>query len=350
MKITVRTKRERHEFDCERDERILYAGLRAGIALPYECASGTCGTCKARARPGTVEPLWPDAPGARSLKGDRGEFLMCQARALGDCEMLVPQKVLQPGRGADRVPRHFRATVGRCRIVAPDVMTFALETEQDAIAFHAGQFVTVRAPGVEGFRAYSMTNFGSSSLGALEFVVKRKPAGGFSEWLFGVARDGEAVECFGPVGVATFHPPEDRDLICVAGGSGVAGMLAILRHAGQSGHYERHTVALYFGVRTFRDVFFLEELLQELERAGDRLRVTVALSDESAHEVPADARGRIEFASGFVHEVARSGIGAQDTGAIAYVAGPPPMVDATLRVLVADIGLPPDRIRYDKFS
>ena len=34
----------------------------------------------------------------------------------------------------------------------------------------------------------------------------------------------------------------------------------------------------------------------------------------------------------------------------AYAAGPPPMVDATLRMLLREGRLTPDNIRYDKFS
>jgi toluene monooxygenase electron transfer component len=34
----------------------------------------------------------------------------------------------------------------------------------------------------------------------------------------------------------------------------------------------------------------------------------------------------------------------------AYVAGPPPAVDATIRVLLLDAKLTTDNIRYDKFS
>ena len=36
--------------------------------------------------------------------------------------------------------------------------------------------------------------------------------------------------------------------------------------------------------------------------------------------------------------------------AIAYVAGPPPMVDGALKALIAQGGLSPRQIRYDKFS
>ena len=35
---------------------------------------------------------------------------------------------------------------------------------------------------------------------------------------------------------------------------------------------------------------------------------------------------------------------------VAYIAGPPPMVDAAIRILLTDARLPPQLIRYDKFS
>ena len=56
---------------------MLYAGLAAGIHLPYECGSGTCGTCKARIVTGEVEDAWPQAAGRKYLK-QAGEILLCQ--------------------------------------------------------------------------------------------------------------------------------------------------------------------------------------------------------------------------------------------------------------------------------
>ena len=44
-------------------ERLLHAGLAAGIGLPYECATGTCGSCKATVLEGSVRTLWDEAPG-----------------------------------------------------------------------------------------------------------------------------------------------------------------------------------------------------------------------------------------------------------------------------------------------
>jgi len=48
MKIQVNARNRAYQFETTEGEKILYAGLSEAIGLPYECASGTCGTCKAR--------------------------------------------------------------------------------------------------------------------------------------------------------------------------------------------------------------------------------------------------------------------------------------------------------------
>ena len=46
MKITVETNSGVFDFDCRRPTSSFYAGLARGLTLPYECATGTCGTCR----------------------------------------------------------------------------------------------------------------------------------------------------------------------------------------------------------------------------------------------------------------------------------------------------------------
>ena len=84
MKIVVTARNGTRDFECDPGEKILLAGLRSGVELPYECATGTCGTCKAKLVSGRTESAWPDAPGGRYLKS-AGEFLMCQSVAHDDC-------------------------------------------------------------------------------------------------------------------------------------------------------------------------------------------------------------------------------------------------------------------------
>ena len=89
MTITLQTKSGEFAIEATPDEPVLHAGLRAGIRLPYECATGTCGTCRARVMTGDVGFGWDDAPGAAKIKREKGDVLMCQAVARGDCLLRI---------------------------------------------------------------------------------------------------------------------------------------------------------------------------------------------------------------------------------------------------------------------
>ena len=348
MKIRIRSKSSNHEIECAPHERLLYAALRAGVAVPYECATGSCGTCKARARPGTVEDVWPQAPGHAYLKRDRGEFLMCQGTALGDCEILVPSRLDSAAAGAPR-PRHSPGVLSEIRPLTHDVDAFSITLEH-AIGFDAGQFVVLAAPGLAGYRAFSMVNHATET-DRLDFVVKRQPGGGFSGWLES-GRAGSSLDVFGPLGSATWRPGDGKDLLCIAGGSGVAGMMSILSRAVSSGHFAQRRGYLFFGVRTREDVFFADELARLVESAAGRLLVTVAFSDENEPVAGRDSRVPpcIDVAQGLVHLVAGERMAGAWNDLTAFVAGPPPMVDGALRILVMDARLPASDIRYDKFT
>ena len=103
MKIKVQTKSGEFEYDCEQDEILLYAGLRHGLTLPYECATGTCGTCRARVKEGETRHEWGAAPGLSYVNQEKNELLMCRSTASGDCTLRVPAEVSE-GMGAKAVP------------------------------------------------------------------------------------------------------------------------------------------------------------------------------------------------------------------------------------------------------
>ena len=337
MRIQVNARNRGYEFDALPGERLLYAGLRAGIDLPYECATGTCGTCKAKALAGRVRDGWPQAPGRKYVKPQAAEFLMCQCAAEEALTLEVSKFVYGMEPGAC-VPETCAGTLRKARRLTHDVIGFALELERPR-DFDAGQFALLAPQGLDGYRAYSMCNFGRGGR-QLDFVIKRKPGGRFSEWLFGADRDGARLETFGPLGKATFDPALGKNLLCIAGGSGIAGMMSILARAAEAKYFDRHKVWVFFGVRTMRDVFFLDEL-----SAYPKAEITVALSEE---DPPADTM--LRFERGLVHEVAKRAMAGKYQNLRAYVAGPPPAVDAAIRVLLLDAKLTTDNIRYDKFS
>jgi toluene monooxygenase electron transfer component len=347
MRIQVNARNRGFQFDAAPGEQVLYAGLRAGIDLPYECATGTCGTCKAKLVNGRVRDAWPVAPGRKYVKPEQGEYLMCQCVAESDLTLEVAKFVNAADPGTCR-PAPAAGSLRAPTPLTHDVMAFGVELEQPR-EFDAGQFMVVAAPGVAGHRAYSMVNYQRGTR-SLQFVAKKKPGGGFSEWLFGVARDGAPLSLFGPLGKATFYPGIGKDILCIAGGSGVAGMLSILSRAAEERYFERHRGWLFFGVRTLRDAFFLRELSELRSRCADRLAVTVALSEEPVDAAAARTWPQIRFVQGLVHEAASQAMAGSYHNVRAYVAGPPPAVDAALRVLLLEAKLTADNIRYDKFS
>ena len=94
--------------------------------------------------------------------------------------------------------------------------------------------------------------------------------------------------------------------------------------------------------------FTLEIPIRSIVR--ENLHITVALSDEEA-PVPADTQHpSLNYATGFVHQVASERMAGAYDNVAAFVAGPPPMVDGALRMLIVEARLPAADIRYDKFS
>lgn len=345
--VIVETPTGRFEFQCEDGETLLRAGLRQGVTLPYECATGTCGTCRGRVMTGDVGLGWNAAPALSKFKPDLGDVLLCQAKARSDCLVRVPSKsVGREEAGAN--PSPIAGVIADSRQLTRDVIEFTIALPHE-VAFEAGQFVLVNVEAVEGARAYSMVNF-APRVGEIVLVVKRKPGGGFCDWLFENDVKGTSVEIFGPLGRATFGPDDQKNLIIAGGGSGIAGMMAILERAAQVDHFSSFRGHVFFGVPTISDGFYLERLADYVQRAGGSLEVTLALSNDDPPSAFHPDFPSIRLAKGFVHEALSREMAGRYDNALAFIGGPVPMVDAVLRTLIAEGQLPPTSIRYDKFS
>ena len=348
MKITIQANSGEFSFECEASERILYAGLGQGLRLPYECATGTCGTCRGRVVEGSALVEWDEAPGYAKLKRAKGDVLMCQARPGGDCILRVPANLSPADPSSATLPRHRQGRIARAHRLVPDVIEIDVALSRP-ITFDAGQFVVLEVPGVRGGRAYSMVNYHRDSE-RVTLVIKQKPGGGFSDWLFGSDVVGAKIDLFGPLGAATFRPAEGRGILCIAGGSGIAGMLAILEHARCENYFREHEGHVYFGVRGLTDGFYLRELASHIAAAGGKLRVTLALSHEPAPSQVHPQFPDIRLATGMVTDVVSREMAGRYDGTVSFIAGPTPMVDEALRLLLRVARQPAAFVRYDKYT
>lgn len=345
MKIQINARNRTHYFEAAAAQKVLHAGLSHGITLPYECGSGTCGTCKARLLSGEIEDGWPTAPGRKYLK-DPDEFLMCQCTARGDISVEVSSFVQELDPGAF-VPAAIEGRIRDATLLTHDVMQLYIDL-RSPMQFDAGQFVLVEVEGVPGSRGWSMVNFDRAA-STLRFVVKKKPGGILSDWLFSKLHAGTAVAVYGPLGSATFFPSLASSILCIAGGSGIAGMMSILSRAADESYFADYDGDVFFGVRTMKDAFFLDEFSRLRERCGERLKVTIALSEDRATASDRIDHPLLEFDNGFVHEVAGRCMHGRLQGLRAYLAGPPAAVDASIRMLLMS-RVSTANIRYDKFG
>ena len=345
--IVLETSAGLQSFQALPGEPILASGLRAGVALPYECATGTCGTCRARTLEGDIDEGWQGAPGRQSLKPGRREILMCQASPRTDCRLALLDP-LGPWRAGAARPADFSACIDRLEQLTPDLMGLSLAVSEP-VAADAGQFMLLAAPQVEGFRAYSMAN-GEASTRRPDFIVKRQQGGAFTRWLFTEARPGDAVRLFGPLGSAVFEPSLGLDLLLAVGGSGLAPALSILARAAHDDYLGRHAARLFLGIRSLQDATALPQISAWAERFGAAFEATVVLSDVAATATEQARWPALRFDAGMVHDAVARGLASPPANTMAFLAGPPLMVDATRRVMMLKGRLPPSRIRYDRFT
>jgi toluene monooxygenase electron transfer component len=248
---------------------------------------------------------------------------------------------------AREAPASYAGKVARVLPSSEGLTWVEIELDRP-IRFLAGQFVLVAMGGVEGFRAYSPAHDGADE-SRLSLVVRAKPGGGLSPLLCSPDAVGRPVQVFGPLGVAHVRPAQDRDMALIVGGSGCAVALSIIDWAARRGHLARHRINLVCGLRNTDCPEVMGRLARASAAHGGRLQVVVALSDPLA-VLPADGSPSLRYERGFVHEVAANVLlpEAWHERAV-FVAGPAPMVEASMRMLVLKARVSPASIRHDSF-
>lgn len=323
-------------YACAPDDTLLRSGLRAGLGMPYECNAGSCGMCKAQLVEGAIDSLRPDAPGLAEPERSRGRILACQARPAADCVIKVR---LRPENVPLHRPARFDARLEAARELTHDMREFRFRTE-GAPGFRPGQYALFYLPGLAAPRTYSMSNVDDGS-GAWEFIVRRTPGGLGTAALFDGVEVGGTVRLDGPYGLAYLRADSPRDILCIAGGSGLAPILSIARGAMREPALAGRHVHVFYGARTRLDLCG-ETQLCALPGWGERLFFHPALSLAEADA--AGWRGR----TGNIHELAREFIGERWAAFEYYFAGPPPMVESVRRMLM-DQRVPFPQVHFDRF-
>ncbi|MEV0521868.1 globin domain-containing protein [Streptomyces sp. NPDC050439] len=196
--------------------------------------------------------------------------------------------------------------------------------------YAAGQYVTMETPWHPlAWRHYSPANAPRQD-NTLTFHIRAVSRGTVSNALVHQATVGHVVRLGPPQGDMTLNVAGDRDLVCVAGGTGLAPIRALLEEAGH-GDMRRY-VDLFIGARTADELYGLDDMLRMAQR-HHWLSVRAAVSHQ-----------RIPGREGSLPQVLRE-FGPWGQHA-AFISGPPAMVTAAVRVL-REYGVPQARIHHD---
>lgn len=322
-------------YRCADDDNLLRAGLREGIGLPYECNAGGCGSCKFELVDGELRETWADAPASSEKDRSRRRFLACQCVPLTDCEIRIrPEEQFRPRFP----PRRLDATYAGRRAVTHDIHEFEFHADEPA-DFLPGQYAMATFAGTEQVRAYSMSNQPNAE-GVWKFMIRRVPGGSFSSALFETLHPGARVRIDGPLGLAYLRDEIDRDIVCIAGGSGFAPIVSIVNGALSSQRLRERRKWVFYGGRGPADI----PMFTGHFAAHRTLELHPAIS---ARELDAanDWRGEVCL----VHELPRRRLPRELACYEYYLAGPPPMIEAVVRMLVAEHHVPAGQIHYDRF-
>ncbi|KVS45287.1 2Fe-2S iron-sulfur cluster binding domain-containing protein [Burkholderia ubonensis] len=323
-------------FACEDGQDLLTAAAEAGITLPSQCRRGSCGACHATIADGDYD-LQAHSIDALPA-GQPGAILMCRTTPRSDLRVVAPydhaKVLLQP------VPVRI-ARIAVLDTIADQTMRVELQVEPDdvngsAVEFEAGQFAELEVPGSGVRRPFSLANT-SNWEGRLEFLIRLRPDGWFSTYLRERAQPGDPLTVRAPMGGFGLFAESLRPRWFVAGGTGLAPILSMLRRMAE--YQEMIDARLFFGVNRQSELFMLDAL-QQLQADLPQLKVDLCVwhprDDWSGFRgTPVDALSAALAGTGVRPDI--------------YVCGPPALVRGVQAVAVA-AGVPDAQFASERFT
>jgi len=250
-------------------------------------------------------------------------------QAWRDAYDIMATKMLQ-GAESDENPAYWHAEVLTHERRGRDVAVFTCAPLLP-FTYHAGQYVSLECqyqPRL--WRTYSVANAPRSD-GTMEFHVRATSTGWVSAALVRKLQPGDMIRVGPAMGSMTIDRNSTRDIVAVAGGTGLAPIKALIDD--MTRYNRSRWMHVFFGAKDRDDLYDL----QALNRLAGRypwLSVIPACSDDPTYW---GERGNIN------EVVERFGPWSEHDF---YVCGSPPMVKGTLGTL-ARLGLPHSRVRYD---
>ncbi len=235
-------------------------------------------------------------------------------------------------------------TVVEIRQETPRVKSLVLDLP-DWTAHFAGQHVDLRLTAEDGYQAQRSYSIASSPEDEyLMLTVDRIEDGEVSPYLTDVLLVGDQVELRGPIGgyfvwIADDAKDDGSPLLLIAGGSGIAPLMAMIRHRANAN--TKVPIKLLYSSRSYEEVIYREEF--------ERL----AANDASLRVIHTLTRRQPENWNGYGRRIDRAMLAETvwqpAERPLAYTCGPTALVE-TVANLLLEIGYEPQRIKTERFG
>lgn len=299
------------------------------IFIPSACGGkATCGHCKVRVTEGggntlPTEEIFLD----KKQKAD-GIRLACQVKVKDNIKIEIPNELLSV--------QEYETVVESITDMTHDIKQIRFKLISSKMEFKAGQYAQIKVPGIDVFRAYSIASSPDDS-GVVELIIRYVPNGVATSFVHQALEVGDKITLTGPYGDFYLQEDSERDIICIAGGSGKAPIKSILYYMKERGMTRK--IKYFFGARTKKDLYLTEELM-ELSKQFPNFQYYPALSEPLESD---NWTGDVGLITDVVDRYSKDLLESE-----AYLCGSPGMIDACNRVLINN-GMQLENIYYDKF-
>ncbi|MET7394530.1 globin domain-containing protein [Dactylosporangium sp. NPDC005572] len=267
----------------------------------------------------------------RTFAGDQWTLEFDQAWR--DAYAVIAARMISGADADSANPPYWHAEVVHHERRSRDIAVMTVRPMQP-LEYRAGQYLSIECRNQPRlWRVYSVANAPRED-GSLDFHVRAVGAGWVSSALVRRVQVGDMIRLGAPMGSMTLDRGSTRDVVCVAGGTGLAPVKALIEEMARANR--TRWVHLFFGAKDRDDLYDLA-CLNRLAADHPWLTVVTATTDDP--DFPGEHGNVSEI-------VARHGPWRDHDF---FVSGSPPMVRATLRAL-AETQVPAIRIKYDVFG
>ncbi|PNR95741.1 NADH:ubiquinone reductase (Na(+)-transporting) subunit F [Petrotoga sp. 9PWA.NaAc.5.4] len=311
-----------------------------GIFIPSACGGrGSCGACKVKVL-SDIGPILPtEAPLLDTEEIKQNIRLSCQVKVKSDISIEIPEELF--------IAKKFEGVVESIKNLTYDIKEVKIKLiEPPEVEFKAGQYMQLVIPPYEKINEYTQRAYSISSSPSqksyVEFLIRLVPGGIATTYVHNYLKENDKIELVGPFG-EFYMRDTDADMICVAGGSGLAPIKSIVTDM-----YERNithrNVWLFFGARSLKDLYYVD-FFKDMEKKWDRFHFIPALSEPQPED---NWEGEVGLITDVLDKYFKAKMD-QNTSKEGYLCGSPGMINACIKVMTTN-GIPEDKIYYDKFA